>query len=109
FMTARSRLILGSLWIAAALCVAGCARNGDGTTAERLTCQTTPDCIATGGTCVANKCHADNECASDVDCAAGQTCVTDADFGGLCTAAGAIPQPLPAWSCATGKDCPESE
>jgi hypothetical protein len=76
---------------------------------QGVTCTTVHDCAAVGGSCVGNVCHADNECASDADCANGTTCMPDPDFGGLCTAAGQPPAPLPAWSCATGADCPANE
>src|SRR5262249_48655626 len=100
-MNIRNFLVL------AGLLVAGCAgHESTSQTAQRISCTTTPDCSARGGTCVAGECHADNECATDADCGAGQTCTVDADFGGLCTAAGAPPSPLPAWSCTYGKDCP---
>lgn len=97
-MTRRMCLVLACM-------LAACSTDSTSTQSQRITCQTTPDCAARGGTCVANECHADNECTTDADCA-GQTCVADPDFGGLCTTPGQTPSPLPAWSCTYGKDCP---
>jgi hypothetical protein len=103
-MKARNWFVLGCLLVAA--CSGGESTNQQ---SQRITCQTTPDCSARGGTCIANECHADNECVADADCAATETCVPDADFGGLCTAVGSAPAPLPAWSCTYGKDCPHGQ
>ncbi len=88
------------------LLAAGCADDRPGHSAARISCTTTPDCSARGGTCVAGECHADNECATAADCAAGDTCAPDPDFGGLCAAPDTPPSPGPAWACTTGKDCP---
>lgn len=101
-MTVRNILVL------AGLLLAGCS-NDTSTVSQRISCTTTPDCAARGGTCVANECHADNECATAADCAAGQSCTPDPDFVGLCTAPGQPPAPLPAWSCTVGKDCPAGQ
>jgi hypothetical protein len=74
---------------------------------QGISCSTTADCAARGGTCASDGvCHADNECTSNADCGAGTTCQPDPDFGGLCTAANQPLEPTPAWSCTTGKDCP---
>ena len=103
-MNIRICFVLAGLLFAA--CSGGESTTG---TSQRITCTATPDCSARGGTCVANECHADNECVTTADCIAGQTCLPDADFGGLCTAQGAPLAPLPAWSCTVGKDCPANE
>jgi hypothetical protein len=103
-MNVKICLVLAGLALAA--CGGGPATSSN---TQGISCTTTPDCAARGGTCIANQCHADNECASDADCTGGDTCVTDPDFGGLCTAPGEPPHPLPAWSCSTGKDCPANE
>ena len=103
-MSFKNVLVLAGLLAAA--CDGG---PSTGQSTQGITCTTTADCSARGGTCVAGQCRADNECASDSECGAGQTCVADADFGGLCTSAGQPAQPLPAWSCSTGKDCPALE
>jgi len=104
-MTTEIRNVLKAVFTMALL--AGCTTKTEHFVATaQIECSTTADCSARGGSCVANACHADNECSSDADCASGTTCVADPDFGGLCTAAGQPPAPLPAWSCTTGKDCP---
>jgi hypothetical protein len=74
--------------------------------AERISCLTTADCVARGGSCTGGECRASNECATNADCAGGASCVNDANFGGLCTSTGqpAVPQPI--WSCQSGRDCP---
>jgi hypothetical protein len=96
--------------VVAGLLLAACS-GGPSTSqnTQGISCTTTADCAARGGTCVANQCRADNECASNADCSGGQTCVPDPDFGGLCATAGQPAEPLPAWSCTTGKDCPALE
>ena len=73
---------------------------------QRITCAETADCIARGGFCADRACRADNECATNADCGDG-VCVADRNFGGLCGDPEAgPPAPGPAWSCASGADCP---
>jgi hypothetical protein len=107
-MKVRNCLVLAGF---AGILVAACS-GGPSTTSssQGISCSTTNDCAARGGTCASDGvCHADNECTSDSDCTGGATCASDPDFGGLCTAPGQPVEPLPAWSCTTGKDCPAHE
>jgi hypothetical protein len=89
--------------------LAACQGQSSSTIASRIACQTTSDCSARGGLCVANECHANNECTTTADCATGEVCNPDPDFDGLCAAPGSPPAPSPAWACAVGKDCPANQ
>jgi hypothetical protein len=97
------------LFLCVLVALAACDGPSTGQQDEYITCTVTADCIARGGTCVGGQCHADNECATDADCTGGDVCVADPDFIGLCTAPGAPPQPLPAWTCTQGQDCPTGQ
>jgi hypothetical protein len=76
---------------------------------QRITCVATQDCAARGGSCVSGQCVADNECRVDADCAAPQTCLADANFGGLCGRPSSPAAPLPWWSCVQSSDCPAGQ
>jgi hypothetical protein len=108
-MTKRNRIFFDSLLAMVALTAIACGGSPTDSTSEFVTCAETIDCSHVGGACVAGECHADNECATDADCTAGDTCVTSDAFGGLCTAPGDPPAPLPPWSCSAGADCPEGQ
>jgi hypothetical protein len=106
-MKVQNSLVLAGF---AGILLAACSGPSTATSSQGISCSNTNDCASRGGTCSSDGvCHADNECSSNADCTGGATCVSDPDFGGLCTASGQPVEPLPAWSCTTGKDCPAHE
>src|SRR5262245_22456203 len=108
-MTNGNRILVNSLLVMLGATLMACSGSPTNNINNPLSCTETADFSHSGGSCVANECHADNECATDADCTGGQTCVTSDDFGGLCTTPGEPPSPLPAWACTAGAQCPEGQ